>query len=97
MSPTIITVEIPADAEPLVRQVLALRDELQSLALTAPDGTVLDACEAVVTPKGRDVSRQLLADAVARRIAATEKKGPRSAPASAGGPRRTGGPGLASS
>lgn len=88
MTPT-VTIEIPADREPLVRRLLALDDELQHLALSAPDGTVLDACEAAILQKGRDLQTQILADAVARRVAAAEKKGPRSGPVPAVGPRRT--------
>lgn len=84
-----ITIEIPAASEALVRQLLALHEELQALALSAADGTVLDACEAAVIPKGRELTQNLLAAAVDRRIAAAEKKGARSAPVAADGPRRT--------
>lgn len=87
MTPT-LTIEIPAAREPLGRRLLALHDELQALTHSAPDGTVLDACEAAV-PKGRDLTRDLLADAVARRIAAAEKRGPRSALVRAARPRST--------
>jgi hypothetical protein len=90
MKPT-ITIEIPADREALVRQVLALQDELDQLALTAPDGTVLDACETAIVEKGRELNTDILAQAVARRVAAAEKKGRRSAPAPAVGPRKTAG------
>jgi hypothetical protein len=90
MSPT-VTIEIPAASEALVRQLLALHEELQALALSAAEGTVLDACENMVVPKGRELTKNLLADAVTRRIRAAEKKGPRSGPASAGGPKKTGG------
>ena len=45
MKPT-ITIVIPADSEPLVRQLLALHEELTQLALSSPEGTVVDACEA---------------------------------------------------
>jgi hypothetical protein len=88
MTPT-VTIEIPAGSEALVRQVLALQEELRARALSAPDGTVLDACEAAAVPKGRDLTKDLLADAVARRIAAAEKRGPRSGPAHAARPRTT--------
>jgi hypothetical protein len=87
MNPT-VTIEIPAGSEAIVRQVLALHEEMNALALSAPDGTVLDACEEAVIPKGRDLIAQVLSDAVARRIEAAEKRGPRSAPASAVAPRR---------
>ncbi len=77
MRPT-VCLEIPAESEALVRQVLALHEEMQALALAAPDGTVLDACEAAVFRRGQELNAQILADAVARRIEAAEKRGPRS-------------------
>lgn len=80
---SMITIEIPADREALVRQVLAFQEELDALALSAPDGTVFDACEEAVIPKSRDVAAKVLRDAVARRIESAEKRGPRSAFASA--------------
>jgi hypothetical protein len=89
--PSTVTIEIPASSEGIVRQLLALDDELQSLALSAPDGTVLDACEAAILKGGRELNRHVLADAVARRIETAEKKGHRSAPVPAVGPRRTAG------
>ena len=90
MKPT-ITIEIPADSEALVRQLLALHEEMEHLALTAPAGTVLDTCETAILQKGRDLHTKILAEAVARRVEAAEKKGRRSAPAPAVGPRKTGG------
>jgi hypothetical protein len=87
-----VTIEIPAASEALVRQLLALHEELQALALSAADGTVLDACETLVVPQGRELTKNLLADAVARRIEAAEKRGHRSAPAAVGGPKRTADP-----
>jgi hypothetical protein len=50
---------------------------------------VLDVCEQAVLHKGRDLHKNILAQAVTRRIAAAEKKGPRSGPARAGDPKRT--------
>ena len=91
MKPT-ITIVIPADSEPLVRQLLALHEELTQLALSSPEGTVVDACEAAVVDKGRDLNTQILADAVARRVEAAEKKGRRCGLAPVAGPRRTAGP-----
>jgi hypothetical protein len=84
-----VTLEIPAECEPLVRRVLALQEELHALALTAPEGTVLDACEALVVPKSRALAQQLLAEAVAQRVQSAEKKGPPSAPAPVAEPNRT--------
>jgi hypothetical protein len=81
----------PAQAD-LLRRTLAVHEELEHLALTAPDGTVFDACEAAVVQHGRELQTRILADAVARRVEAAEKRGRRSAGASAAGPRRTAGP-----
>lgn len=71
-----ITIEIPADQETIVRQFLAMQEELADLALTAPDGTVLDACEQAVITQGRKLQTDILAQAVAQRIETDrEKKG----------------------
>lgn len=87
--PATVTIEIPASCEPLVRQFLALQEELQALALSAADGTVLNVCEAAAVSQGRELTKNLLADAVQQRIHEVEKKGPRSAPAPAEKPKRT--------
>jgi hypothetical protein len=92
-----VTIEIPATSEALVRRLLALHEELRALALSAPDGTVLDACETAVVERGRDLCKQVLADAVTRRVEVAEKRGRRSAPVPADEPRRTAGPSPASS
>jgi hypothetical protein len=86
-----VTIEVDARHEALVRRALALAEEMEQLALTAPDGTVFDACEEAVVRKGRQLQGQVLADAVARRIEAAEKKGRRSAPVTAAARRRTAG------
>jgi hypothetical protein len=96
MKPT-ITIEIPAASETLVRQLLALHEELESLALSAPDGTVLDACEMAVIQKGRELNKRILEEAVARRIETAEKKGRRSASVRAAGSKRIAGPARVSS
>jgi hypothetical protein len=51
--------------------------EMEQLALTAPDGQVLDQCEMAAVNKSRDINRAVLEQAVQRRIDAAEKKGPR--------------------
>jgi hypothetical protein len=91
MKPT-VTIEIPAASEAFVRQLLALHEELEALALSAPDGTVLEACETAVVQKGRDLNKRILEDAVARRIETAEKRGPRSALVGVAGPKKTAGP-----
>ena len=95
--PSTITIEIPARSEALIRRVLALEEELHHLAASAPDGPEFDACETVAVEKGRDMSRQMLSDAVAGRVESAEKKGRRSASARAVGPRRTADPKPANS
>lgn len=72
-----ITIEVDAQHETLVRGAIALAEELQQLALTAPEGTVFDACEKAIVQKGRDLQAQFLSAVVARRIQTAEKKGRR--------------------
>jgi hypothetical protein len=86
---TKVLIEVDAKHEAILRRALALAEEMEQLALTAPDGAVFDAYEGAVIEKGRDLQRQMLGAAVARRIEAAEKKGRRSAPAPAGGRRKT--------
>jgi hypothetical protein len=88
---TKVLIEVDAQHEATVRRALALAEEMEQLALTAPDGTVWDACEGAIIEKGRQLQQQMLAQAVARRIEVAEKKGRRSAPAAADGRRKTGG------
>jgi hypothetical protein len=86
-----VTIEIDARHEAMVRRALAMAEEMQQLALSAPDGTVFDACEAAVIEKGRRLQGQMLGEAVARRIESAEKKGRRSEAAPADARRRTAG------
>jgi hypothetical protein len=81
------------DAEAaLVMHLLAIHEELQALAASAPDGTVLEACENTVLERGREIQTRLLETAVASRVEAAEKKGPRSASVSAAKPKTTADP-----
>lgn len=73
-----ITIEVDPRHENLMRRTLAWAEEMEQLALTAPEGSVLDSCEEAVIQKGRKLQSQVLAEAVARRIEAAEKKGRRS-------------------
>ena len=81
-----VIIEVDAKHEALLRRALAIAEEMEQLALTAPDGTVFDACENAVIEKGRSLQGQMLSEAVARRIETAEKKGRRSVcvPADAG-------------
>src|SRR5688572_6179676 len=76
---TKVLLEVDARHESILRRALAMVEEMEDLALTAPDGGVFDVCEDAVIHKGRDLQRQMLADAVALRIEAAEKRGPLSA------------------
>jgi hypothetical protein len=86
------TIEVDAKHEALVRRAVAMAEEMEQLALTAPDGAVFDACEEALLQKGRTFQAHVLGAAVARRIEAAEKKGRRSASARAGTRRKTAGP-----
>jgi hypothetical protein len=86
-----VMIEVDAKHEALVRRALAMAEEMEQLALSAPEGAVFDACEEAVIEKGRDLQGQMLGEAVARRIEAAEKKGHRSVCAPAGGKKRTAG------
>ena len=88
---TKVLIEVDAKHEGILRRALAMAEEMEQLALTAPEGEVFDACEDAVIQKGRALQGQLLGEAVARRIEAAEKKGRRSVLVPAGGRRRTGG------
>ncbi len=86
---TRVTIEVDPKHEGIVRRALALVEEMEQLALTAPDGTVFDACEDAVVEKGRTFQAHVLSDAVARRIETAEKKGRRSVSASAAARKKT--------
>jgi hypothetical protein len=95
MARKVLTIEVSEAHEPLLRQYLAFLGEMDHLADTAADGSVLDVCEQAVLSGGKDLQRQVLARAIQRRLAAAEKRGRRSGAARAGEPRRTAGPGAA--
>jgi len=84
MNTSKVTLEFDAKYEPLMRRALALAEEMEQLALTAPDGSVFEVCEQAVIDKGRKLQAQVLGEAVARRVEAAEKKGRRSAAVRAG-------------
>ena len=60
-----LTIEYATEAERLVlEQSLAFFTQMQQVAATAPDGTVLAACEQVALTDGRKLLRDTLAVAV---------------------------------
>lgn len=71
-----LEVESPAQAT-LLRRYHAFLQEMEQLALAAPEGEVIDTCEVAVLQKGQEINRQVLEQAVQTRIAALEKKVPR--------------------
>jgi len=88
---TKITIELDCRHESIVRRALAMAEEMEQLALTAPQGEVFDTCEGAVVDKGRQFQSHVLGEAVARRIEAAEKKGRRSVSACADGRKKIGG------
>lgn len=71
-----LTIEYQDDAERLaLEQVIAYFAQLRQTALTAPNGTVLAACEQVALRDGRALLRSTLEAAVDSRIAVAEQKG----------------------
>jgi len=89
---TKVTIECDARFENGVRRALAMFEEMEQLALTAPDGQVFDVCEQAVIEKGRSLQAATLGEAVARRVEAAEKKGRRSGSARAAARKKTAGP-----
>lgn len=55
-------------------QAIAFVSEMHALGLSAPDGSVLDACEALTLSRGRDLLREILTAAAQARIDDLEKK-----------------------
>jgi len=80
----VLTIAYRDEAERLgLEQAIAYFTQLRQVAQTAPDGTVLAACEAVALQDGRRLLRDSLAAAVRTRIDAAEQKGGPPAPGAA--------------
>ena len=92
-----VTIEVDPKHEAIVRRALAMAEEMEQLALSAPDGAVFDACEEAVVEKGRKLLSQVLGEAVTRRIEVAEKKGRRSVSVRAATKRKTAAPKNANS
>ena len=84
-----VTMEFDARFANGMRRALAMFEEMEQLALTAPDGQVVDVCEQAVIDRGRSLQAATLGEAVARRVEAAEKRGRRSGPARAVARKRT--------
>jgi hypothetical protein len=75
-----LTIEYQNDAERLaLEQCIAYFTQLRQTALTAPDGTVMAACEKVALQEGRALLQSTFAAAVQQRVGAAEQKGGRRA------------------
>lgn len=92
-----VLIEVDARHEAIVRRALALTEEMEQLALTAPDGQVVNECEAAVLDKGRKLQNQILGEAVQRRLAVAEKKGRRCGVVPVDDRKKTKGPSNANS
>ncbi|WP_435011325.1 hypothetical protein P12x_002632 [Tundrisphaera lichenicola] len=75
MTRKVITLEIEAEDEDLIRGYAGFVGEMKDLAATTPDGSVLDVCEEAVIEQGREHQRRLLQRAVRARLEHAEKKG----------------------
>ena len=74
-----LTIEYQTDAERLIlEQALAFFAQMRQVGATAPDGTVLAACERLALDAGRQLVRDTLAAAVQSRADTTDasKKSP---------------------
>jgi hypothetical protein len=72
----VLTIEYQDEAERLgLEQAIAFFSQMRQTAQTAPDGTVLAACEQVAVNEGRSFLRNALAAAVHSRVARAEQKG----------------------
>lgn len=65
-----VTIEYEDESERLlIEQAAAMIAELRRTALDAPHGTVLAACEDQAVREGRRLARDVLEDALRRRVA----------------------------
>lgn len=68
-----LTIEYRTEAERLIlEQALAFFAQMRQVGATAPDGTVLAACERVALDSGRQLVRDALASAVQQRADTTD-------------------------
>lgn len=68
-----MTIEYRTEAERLIlEQALAFFAQMRQVGATAPDGTVLAACERVALDSGRQLVRDALGSAVQQRADTTD-------------------------
>lgn len=68
-----LTIEYQTEAERLIlEQALAFFAQMRQVAATAPDGTVLAACEQIALGSGRRLVRDALASVVQQRADGTD-------------------------
>ena len=65
----------------IVERALALAQELEATARSAPTGQVIDRCESLLLGAGRDFLRRALEDTLQAQVDALEKKGRPAGPA----------------
>jgi hypothetical protein len=86
---------------PLQRQIaqmaLELAAQLEAQVRNAPVGGIVDACEALLLDKGRQLLRDSLAATLQQQIDESEKKGARREPVPVVSPAATRGPARATS
>lgn len=74
----------------IVEQAFVLAQELETAAVSAPEGQVIDRCESLLLGQGRDFLRRALESTLQTRAEHLEKKGapPVTAPADRSGDTR---------
>jgi hypothetical protein len=64
----------------IVERALALAQELEAAADSAPTGQIIDRCESLLLDAGRDVLRRVLEDTLQAQVDTLEKKARRAGP-----------------
>jgi hypothetical protein len=73
----------------IVERALALAQELEATANSAPAGQIIDRCESLLLGNGREFLRRALEDTLQAQVDALEKKGRPVGPAPAARPAAT--------
>jgi hypothetical protein len=68
----------------IVERALALAQELEATAGSAPTGQIIDRCETFLLGNGREFLRQALEDTLQAQVDTLEKKPPLAGPAPVG-------------